>query len=165
MRKAKTSNPTNRSIRYATREARRARSPSDWRWIRHSGFVQEERNPLFDIGVVSGRAAPEFVTTVDLPDELCVTECGDVDVARAFDAAGVCFHAWLLSPAHARSGNRDSFPRSDQRCHPSTGLRRSPPPLAQPEQHHDDGAREQEVNGPAQGVTTPQPKHPQNSQY
>jgi hypothetical protein len=43
---------------------------------------------------------------------------------------------------------------------PVAHLRRPPPPLAQPEQHHDDGAREQEVNGPAQGVTTPQPEHP-----
>jgi hypothetical protein len=48
---------------------------------------------------------------------------------------------------------------------PSPSLCRSPPPLAQPEQHHDDGAREQEVDGPAQGVPAPQPKHPQNSQY
>jgi len=65
-------------------------------------------------------------------------------------------------PPEVESEIFSSGPASDV---PVGHLRRSPPPLAQAEQHHDNGTHEQEVNGPAQGVTAPQPKPPQNSQY
>ena len=88
MREAKPANPTNRSLRYTTHPSGRARPSGDWRWIRHSGFVQKERNPLFDVGVVVGRAAAELVSAVAVPDELSIAERRDaVDVAGAVSAA------------------------------------------------------------------------------
>jgi hypothetical protein len=48
---------------------------------------------------------------------------------------------------------------------PPASLRRSPPPLAQPEYRHDQGANEQDVNGSAQGVTSHQSQKPPDSQY
>jgi hypothetical protein len=101
MRKAKTSNPTSRSVRYTTRQSGRVGSSGDWRWIRHSRFVQEYRYPLFDLSVVSGRATADLVTTIDAPDKLSVAERGDdLNIAVAVNAAGVCFHArfFPLSP-------------------------------------------------------------------
>lgn len=59
--------------------------------------MQEERNPLFDVSVVSSRAALEFITTVGMPEELSVAESdNDVDVADTVNAAGVYSHARLL---------------------------------------------------------------------
>jgi len=70
--------------------------------------VQEERNPLFDVSVVSGRTAPELVSAVDVPDELSVAERGDdMDVAGAVNAAGVCFHNRLFPRATTGRGNRN----------------------------------------------------------
>ena len=115
--------------------------------------MKEERNPLFDVSVVSGRAAAEFVVAVAVLTELSVAERGDkVEAPQAIKEVRV----------HGHSSKRVVKQR------PLAGLRvflRPSSPLSEPVEHHEKGSRQQDVNISSHGAPGHQRRQPQNSQY
>ena len=56
--------------------------------------MKEDRNPFQGVSVVSDRAAAQFVSAVDVPDELSAAERGD-DAGFA-DAVRIRIHSYFL---------------------------------------------------------------------